>query len=78
MNLTETALKNTHAVAVLVTVLAVFGLGSLLSLPVQLTPDIERPRISVEANWRAAAAEEVESEILEPIEEELKGLPGLK
>ena len=78
VNLTETALKNVHAVAVLVAVLAVFGLVSVLSLPVQLTPDIERPRISVEATWRAAAAEEVESEILEPIEEELKGLPGLK
>jgi multidrug efflux pump subunit AcrB len=78
VNLTETALKNAHGVAVLVTVLVVFGLVSVLSLPVQLTPDIERPRITVEANWRAAAAEEVESEILEPIEEELKGLPGLK
>jgi len=78
VNLTDTALKNAHGVAVLVAVLGVFGVVSVLSLPVQLTPDIERPRITVEANWRAAAAEEVESEILEPIEDELKGLPGLK
>jgi len=78
VNLTETALKNPHGVAVVVAIVVVFGLVSLLSLPLQLTPDIERPQISIESNWRAAAPEEVESEILEPIEKELKGLPGLK
>jgi multidrug efflux pump subunit AcrB len=78
LNLTETALKNPHGVAVIVAVVVVFGVVSLLGLPVQLTPDIERPQISVEANWRAAAPEEVESEILEPLQKELEGLVGLK
>ena len=78
MSLTATSIRNAPFVAVAVAVVTVFGIFSILSLPVQLTPDIERPQISVETSWRAAAPEEVESEILEPIEEELKGLPGLK
>lgn len=78
MSLTETAIKNPHGVAVVVAVVVVFGLVSLLALPIQLTPNIERPSISIEANWRAAAPEEIESEILEPIENELEGMVGLK
>jgi len=78
MSLTHSSLKNPHAVAVIVAIVIVLGLVSIVSLPVQLTPDIERPKIAIETNWRAAAPEEVESEILQPIENELEGLPGLK
>jgi multidrug efflux pump subunit AcrB len=78
LNLTQTAIDNPHGVAVVVAVVVVFGVVSLLALPLQLTPDIERPQISIEATWRAAAPEEVESEILEPIQKELEGLQGLK
>ena len=78
MSLTDSALKNPAGVAVAVAIVSLFGLYTLFSLPVQLFPDIEQPMISIEVSWRAAAPEEVESEILEPIEKELKGIPGLK
>lgn len=77
MNLTRTSLTNPAGVAVGVAVIVVFGLFSLMKLPVQLFPDIERPQIAVWTGWRAASPMEVESEILEPQEEVLEGIPGL-
>ncbi len=78
MNLTASSLKNPAAVAVVVAVLLLFGAFSLTRLPVQLFPDIENPRIAIQTGWRAASPREVESEIIEPIETVLRGLPGLK
>ena len=78
MKLTASSLRNPSAVLVGVAVVGVFGLFSLAKLPIQLFPDIERPQISIETGWRAASPQEVESEILEPQEEVLQGLPGLK
>ena len=77
MNLTKTALKNPAGVAVGVAILVVFGLFSLSKLPIQLFPDIEQPQIGIWTGWRSASPKEVESEILEPQEEVLEGIPGL-
>lgn len=77
MNLTRVALNNPVAVAVAVLLALMFGLISLFRLPVQLTPEVERPQISITTNWRAAAPQEVESEIIEPQEQVLRGLPGM-
>jgi multidrug efflux pump subunit AcrB len=78
MKLIESSLKNPVAVGMVVLLVAVFGFLSLRQLPLQLFPDIERPQISVQTNWRAASPEEVESELLEPQEEVLQGLPGVE
>lgn len=78
MKLTATSLNNPAAVIVAVTIILVFGMASLTRLPVQLFPDIENPRISIQTGWRAASPREIESEIIEPIEAVLRGLPGLK
>ena len=77
MNLIQDALDN-HIAAIVAAILVVlFGLVSLSRLPVQLTPEIERPKISINTSWRAAAPEEVEAEIIEPQEKVLRGLPGM-
>jgi multidrug efflux pump subunit AcrB len=78
MGITEKAVSNPAAVAVAVAIIVLFGLFSLQKLPVQLFPDIDLPQLSVQASWRAASPREVESEILEPMEEVLQGLPGLR
>jgi len=78
MGITERAVNNPAAVAVAVAIIALFGLLSLNKLPVQLFPDIDLPRLNVQANWRAASPKEVESEILKPMEEVLQGLPGMQ
>ena len=78
MPLTRLALSNPVAVAVACILLLIFGLISLSRLPIQMTPDIQRPSISVSTGWRAAAPAEVESEILEPQEALLRDVPGLQ
>ncbi len=78
MGLTERSLKNPAGVAVAVAIVLLFGLFSLSKLPVQLFPDIEEPRLSIVTSWRAASPLEIESEIVEPLEEVLQGLPGLE
>ncbi|MBB4210453.1 multidrug efflux pump subunit AcrB [Rhodothalassium salexigens DSM 2132] len=77
MGLTTQGLKNPAAVAVIVVIAMLLGLLSLTRLPVQLFPNIERPTLTVSAGWRAASPREIESEIVQPIEEVLQGLPGL-
>ena len=78
MSITERAVKNPAGVAVAVAIITLFGLFSLKGLPVQLFPDIDLPQISVFSSWRAASPQEVESEILDPMEEVLQGMPGME
>jgi len=78
MSITERAVKNPAGVAVAVAIITLFGLFSLKDLPVQLFPDIDLPEITVFAGWRAASPQEVESEILDPMEEVLQGVPGME
>ncbi|NMP31946.1 efflux RND transporter permease subunit [Thalassotalea sp. M1531] len=77
MNLTRTALKNPAAIIVIVALVMVFGLLSVFKLPIQLTPDIEQPQISIFTGWRSAAPEEMESVIIEPLENAVKNTQGV-
>src|SRR3569833_3465460 len=64
------------AVAVIALFIGLLGTLSLSRLPLQLFPDINRPEISIQCAWRTASPEEVESELLEPLENVLQGMPG--
>ncbi len=77
MNLTENSLRHWPAVAVVVALIVVFGLVGVSRLPIQLLPAIEQPQVSVANFWRAAAPEEMEAEIVEPIEDVLGNIAGL-
>lgn len=78
MDITRAAIKNATGVGIGITLLVFLGLYSLFNLPVQLFPDIERPNINIQTSWRAASPQEIESEIIEPQEEVLQGIPGLE
>ncbi|WP_419176187.1 efflux RND transporter permease subunit [Desulfosediminicola sp.] len=77
MNIVEYALKKPVSVAVGVILVATFGLLGLQKLPVQLTPDVETPQITVQTTWAGATPYEIEKDIIEIQEEALKGLQGL-
>lgn len=49
----------------------------MFKMPIQLTPEISYPEVKISTNWRAASPEEVETEIIEPQETALKGMPGV-
>ncbi len=78
MNFIKFALSNPTATLVGCLLVILFGSLTLARLPIQLTPSVEQPEIVISTNWRAAAPEEVESEIIEPQEKQLRGLPGMK
>lgn len=78
MNLTISSLRNPAAAAAMVAIVLFFGIFSLTKLPIQLFPDVENPQINIQTRWRAASPREMEAEIVEPIEEVLQGLPGVK
>lgn len=78
MDITRAAIKNATGVGIGITLLVFLGLYSLFNLPVQLFPDIERPNINIQTSWRAASPQEIESEVIEPQEEVLQGIPGLE
>jgi HAE1 family hydrophobic/amphiphilic exporter-1 len=72
------AIERPIAVIAIVIMAVLFGLLALNRIPIQLTPDVRKPVIVVETPWPGAAPAEVEREILNPQEEELKGLENLE
>ena len=76
MNLTRTSLKSPASVLVILTLIVLFGIMSVFKLPIQLTPTIEQPQITIFSGWRSAAPEEIESMIIEPLENAVKNTPG--
>ncbi len=77
MKLTRLAISNPVAVIAAILLVLLMGTIGLLSLPIQMIPDVQKPMITINTGWRAAAPEEVESEIIEPQEDVLRGLPGI-
>ncbi|MBW1949823.1 MAG: efflux RND transporter permease subunit [Deltaproteobacteria bacterium] len=73
----EKAIRLPVTVTVGAILIVLFGLISLFRVPVQLTPDVEKPKISVRTIWPGAGPEEVEKEIVIPQEDKLKALEGL-
>ena len=77
MRLVDTSIKRPVSVIVGVLFVALFGLISLFRIPVQLTPDVDRPLVTVSTVWPGASPEEVEQEIVQRQEEQLKSVEGL-
>lgn len=77
MQAARAILDNPIAGYVVLLFFVIFGGVSLSKLPVQLTPEVQEAEIKITTNWRAATPEEIESEIIEPQEDALKGLPGV-
>ena len=77
MGLTRLCLNNPAAAGVVLAIITLLGALSVTRLPVQLFPAIERPQIGIWTGWRAASPREIESEITEPVERELRGIPGM-
>ncbi len=77
MKLVDVAIKKPVTVTVGVILLVLFGLISLFRIPIQLTPNVDMPQISVTTPWRGASPLEVEREIIDVQEEELKNVEGL-
>ena len=77
MKLTKLSLNNPIAVVIVTLMVLVLGVISLIKIPAQLLPNIEKPIITVISSWPGASPAETESELTVPIEEVLVGTPGM-
>jgi HAE1 family hydrophobic/amphiphilic exporter-1 len=77
MRLVETSIRKPVTVTVGVLLIAMFGLIGFFGIPIQLTPTVDRPRITVETTWRGASPQEIESEIVDEQEDQLKSVDRL-
>jgi len=78
MNLIKLAIERPVSVVAAMLMTVLFGLVALQTIPIQLTPDVNRPVITVTTAWPGAAPAEVEREIINPQEKELSGLSALQ
>ncbi|MFH0944374.1 MAG: efflux RND transporter permease subunit, partial [Planctomycetota bacterium] len=77
MNLIQAAISRPVTVLVGVILLTLFGVLAAVSLPIQLTPDVDKPLVTVTTRWEGAAPMEVEREIIDEQEEQLKSVQGV-
>lgn len=78
MNVIRSAIRYPVTTTVGVLFIVLFGVVSLLRLPIQLTPDVTKEEITVDTRWNGASSHEIEREVIEEQEEQLKGVQGLE
>ena len=78
MNLIRLSLARPIAVVAAVLMVVIFGAVALQTIPIQLTPDVRKPIITVQTVWPGAAPAEIEREITNRQEEVLRGIEGLE
>jgi len=78
MNLVRSAIRYPVSTIVGVLLVVLFGVVALVKLPVQLAPDVEKHEVTVDTRWPGGSPLEVEREIIDEQEEQLKGVEGLE
>ncbi|MBT9483070.1 efflux RND transporter permease subunit [Sediminibacterium sp.] len=72
------SLKNRMLVVSMAALLMVYGVFTLVNLPVDVLPDLNRPRVTIFLEANGMAPEEVESQVNLPVETQLNGAPGVE
>ena len=71
-------IRNKIVTQIMLIVIVLSGIHALNQLPVQFFPNFKINLVSISAPWDGASPEDVESSVLQPIENSLKGLDGLE
>jgi len=77
MNIIRTSIERPTAILAGVIILMVFGFVALRAIPIQLIPDVRKPLLTITTQWQGASPVEIEREIVNRQEENLKGLEGV-
>ncbi len=72
------SLQNRLFVIALAALIMVYGVFTLISLPVDVLPDLNRPRVTIFLEANGMAPEEIEAQVNLPIETALNGAPGVE
>jgi HAE1 family hydrophobic/amphiphilic exporter-1 len=73
----ESFVRNPVKVTVGVLLVALFGSVALFRMPMQLTPEVQMPTLTIETRWPGATPQDVEREIVQEQEEQLKSVEGV-
>ena len=77
MKITTTSLKRPVALTVLVIATFFTGLFSLTQLDVNYLPNISYPMVKIHVWWRGATADDIETNVADPLEEVIATVDGL-
>ena len=78
MMLTEACIKKPVFAWMLMAGTIVFGLVAASRIGISQMPDVDFPTINVSATWEGAAPEVIENDVLQPLEEALVQVEGVK
>ena len=78
MTLSDLSIRRPVFATVLSLLIIVFGVASLLGLPIRELPDIDYPVVTVSVGYDGAAPGIIDTEIVETVEGALAGIAGVK
>ena len=74
----RTAIERPVAVLAMIMLTVLFGFVALQNIPIQMSPDIEKPILEVRVNWAGASPEDVDRGVVARLERELTALNGVE
>lgn len=77
-NLPTTSINRPVLATVLNLVIMIFGLIGITYLGIREYPSVDRPLITVSTSYPGANADVIESQITEPLEQSINGIPGIR
>ena len=78
MNISELALKRPILATVMNLLIILFGVVGYSFLAVREYPAIDPPVVNVRTSYAGANADIIESQITEPLEKSINGIPGIR